>query len=94
MAGYHASSRITALMEQFRVNPDELSPVEAVKAIIRQLLEIGVELDLWKAQNAYFSVARETFPNVRTRAERGDAGASRWVDTFLSLGPRLQVRVA
>jgi alpha-amylase/alpha-mannosidase (GH57 family) len=73
MAGYHASSRITALMEQFRIDPDDLSPVEAVNTIIGKLQEIGVELDLWKAQNAYFSVAREVFPKIRARAERGAA---------------------
>jgi hypothetical protein len=80
-------------MEQFRMDPDDLSPVEAVNTIIVLLQEIGVELDLWKAQNAYFSVAREAFPKIRARAERGDAEASRWVETFLSLGPHLKVRV-
>ena len=57
------------------------------------LKEVGVEFDLWKAQNIFFSVARDALPSMTEREARGDDEAGEWVKTFRSLESHLGVRI-
>jgi len=91
-AGYRASGRITALMEQFRANPRDLAPAETAVSMIDLLQGAGVALDLWKAQNIFFSIAGKALPTFSGSAERGDAEAARWVETFQGFGSHFGVR--
>jgi alpha-amylase/alpha-mannosidase (GH57 family) len=90
--GFHGGGRITALMEEFSREPGDTAPVETVITIIVLLRKADVKLDLWKAQNIYFTASLEILPSWRIRAAAGEEEAERWVKIFLSLGSHLGVK--
>ncbi len=50
-------------------------------------------VDLSQAQNLFFKLLQDLYPNYAARAAQGEAGAKEWVSAFLNLGDRLRVRV-
>lgn len=64
------------------------------KAEMMSLSSLSVELDLWKAQNAYFSITKKLYRSMQERAEKGVDLAKRWIELFHRLGDRLHVKVA
>jgi hypothetical protein len=94
MAAYTAGAAVTSLMEQVGEEEKSLTVMETVRTILERLKEIEVDLNLWKAQNYYFSAAREVFPMMTRRSTAGEEGAVRWVELFENLGLHLGVRIA
>jgi hypothetical protein len=48
---------------------------------------------LWTAQNAWSEVRRTVFEELSQNGQQGDEEARSWVQHFLLLGERLEVRV-
>ena len=94
MVRFFAGARVTGLLEDFRRDPGELRSIREVANIIEILGRIDMKLDLWKAQNIYFSIAREMFHWVKERAETGDDEEVEWIEAFRNLEPLLGVRIA
>jgi len=93
MARYYSSARVAALLEQFRGEPASLPLLRSAVKIMELLKEIGVEFELWKAQNVFFSLARDVLPDMMKREARGEGEAGEWVEAFRSLEPHLGVRI-
>ncbi len=54
---------------------------------------LSLSLDLWKAQNNYFSLWNNVYRTMKDKAEKGDSFAGSWVENFLKLGYYLNVKV-
>jgi hypothetical protein len=91
--GFVATSWINAAVERLQGQPDEATIYQELENVLMLLESIHVEPDLWKAQNAHFSVARTLYPPMKERAEKGEEPAGRWVEWFRRLGDRLHVKV-
>jgi len=87
-----ASTKITSLMKAFSLNPEDASLMERMRAVLGLLKRIPVELDLWEAQNFYFSVARRLYKYKKKMAGKDDA-SGQWLEQFRDLGRNLKVRV-
>lgn len=94
MAAFTAGAAVTALMEQVGEEETSLAAMETVRTILGRLKEIDVDINLWKAQNFYFSAAREVFPKMAHRSVDGEEEAARWVELFEDIGLHLGVRIA
>jgi alpha-amylase/alpha-mannosidase (GH57 family) len=94
MAAYTAGATVTSLMEKVGREGTSLAAMETARTILEQLKGIKVDFNLWKAQNTYFSAAREVFPAMSRRSAAGEAEAGRWVEVFENLGRHLGVRIA
>jgi alpha-amylase/alpha-mannosidase (GH57 family) len=92
--GYIASVRIETLMESFAADPRDLQLLYAVEGVLRILQAPAIELDLMKAQNLHFHIARHHYPTIAEEARMGDKAAKEWKSLFDSLGTYLQVRSA
>ena len=92
--GFVAASWINSLMQKAEQRPDEMSILEKVENVLNSLSSLSVELDLWKAQNEYFSIKKKLWGVMQGRAEKGDGLAKRWVEVFHELGSRLHVKVS
>ncbi len=92
--GYMASARIETLMERFADDPRDLQLLNAVEGILRILKAPAIELDLMKAQNLHFRIARQLYQTIAEEAGRGDETAKEWISLFDSLGTYLQIRSA
>ena len=61
--------------------------------VLKLIIPLSVELDLLKAQNAYFSIEKERCSPMKERAEKGDDFAKRWSEAFHHLSSHLSVEV-
>jgi len=88
---YTISHTLEKLIEEFRAHPEQIPLLEKLGALIGLLQSLPFEVDLWKAQNAYYAMWQKVYPEFRSRA---DQEAQVWAGRFLSLGEKLSVRVA
>jgi hypothetical protein len=54
---------------------------------------MDLDIDLWKAQNTYFKLAKEIYPQKITQAENGNKSSQYWQELFEKIGEHLQVKV-
>ncbi len=87
-----ASRRITALMAAFAKDPDNISLLKRVEAIVGLQDALALSLDLWESQNILIAM-RGLYRKKHRKAAAGDAAARAWVEAFRRVGSRLKVRV-
>ncbi|RJQ55915.1 MAG: DUF3536 domain-containing protein [Nitrospiraceae bacterium] len=92
--GFVASSRITSLMEKLSRQPEDTPLVAGIEIILKLMSMLPLELDLWKAQNIYFSIGQKFYKTLRDRASKGESGQQKWVEAFRKLGYYLRVKIA
>jgi len=92
--GFVATSWINASVERLLERPEEATIYEKMENVLMLLGVLSIEPDLWKAQNAYFSIAKKLRGSMKERAERGEESAKRWIALFQKLGDRFHVKVA
>jgi alpha-amylase/alpha-mannosidase (GH57 family) len=91
--GFVATSWINSMMEKLRRQGEEAALIKKMENVLALLNSLSVEIDLWKAQNAYFSIGKTLYSLMKERADKEDDGAKRWVELFHRLGDRLHVKV-
>jgi hypothetical protein len=89
--GYIASSRIETLLERFTADPRDLQLLQTIERMMRILQAPSIKLDLMKAQNLHFRIARTLYQTITAEATRGDESAKQWIRLFDSLGTYLQI---
>ena len=89
---YVASRKINQLMIKFLQTPEETSLMVAMEAILRNVKQLHLELDLWLAQNIYFAVGKKFYHEKRQQIQENE-NARKWVAYFDSLGEILRVRI-
>jgi len=87
-----ASERITSIMEEFSKAPEEVEHLQKLQDLFRVLSALPMQLDLWKAQNTYFSIGEDHFQAMQQRAAAGDENATEWIEHFKGLGNYLHVK--
>lgn len=87
-----ASRKINTLMEKLYRTPEDISLLGTIEVTLRVLTALPLQLNLWKAQNIYFSISKELYRIMVEKAEKGNQSAKKWTDYFNSLGHYLQMR--
>jgi alpha-amylase/alpha-mannosidase (GH57 family) len=90
--GFVASQRVNSLMQGLDGTPEDTTLFETIEDVLRVLSAIPLELDLWKAQNIYFSIGTQRHDEMKKRADQGDSKAKTWLEHFTKLGEYLNVR--
>ncbi len=90
--GFVASERITSIMEELSKSPEEVEYLEKLQDLFGVLSALPLQLDLWKAQNTYFSIGEDRFQAMQQRAAAGDENAGEWIEHFKGLGDYLHVK--
>jgi len=88
-----ASSWLNLLMQKLYQQPEDLRLFEKIDNTLEVSKPLSLSLDLWKAQNNYFSIGKEFYNTMKRKAENGDGFAKSWVKEFLKLGYYLNVKV-
>jgi alpha-amylase/alpha-mannosidase (GH57 family) len=92
--GFAAGRRIELMMQGLAAKPDDAGMLRTLVETLRILKPLGLDIDLWKSQNVYFSLSRTLYKDARRRAARGDASAKEWLSGFEALGGFLSVSPA
>ncbi len=93
MIGYEATRKVNELMDKLSQNPEDTYILKKVENILEILLDLDLDLNFWKAQNAYFSVGKAIYHKMKDRADQ-DKDAERWIETFDKLGNYLNVKIS
>ena len=91
--GFTASTWVTSIMEKLNEDPEDLELIEKLDDALEALTPLHFSLDLWKAQNIYFSIGRNFFKTMKKKAAKKDDIAVHWIDRFLKLGNHLHVKI-
>lgn len=76
-----------------RDGPETVVLMEKLKDTLEVLSGLPLDLDLWRAQNVYFSLREDLLGRMEERAGKGEYEAKRWVEAFDALGMRLGIKV-
>jgi alpha-amylase/alpha-mannosidase (GH57 family) len=90
---FSVNAWVNAVMESLVSEPEQPQLFEQIIDVMEVLAPLSLSLNLWKAQNNYLSINRDTFTTMKSKAEKGDTAARQWVDTFIRLGHYLQVKI-
>jgi hypothetical protein len=89
--GFVVSQRINCLMREFSAEPNGIGFLEAIERIFGVLGNLNLELDLWAAQNIFFSIGKEHYDAMEKRAAQGEETARKWLELFNQVGESLSV---
>jgi alpha-amylase/alpha-mannosidase (GH57 family) len=91
--GYVAGKWITGTMERLNEEPEDILLIEKINDVIEASTPLALPLDLWKAQNIYFSIGRNLHGSMEEKAGKNESAAKEWLEAFLRLGHYLQVKI-
>ncbi len=91
--GFIASSWVNSIMEKLDKKPKDIELLEKINNTMELSTPLSLSLDLWKAQNIYFSIGRSYYKTMKEKAAKRDNFAQRWLKGFLKLGYYLHVRI-
>jgi len=90
--GFIANSWVNSIMERLNKYPDDIQLFEKIDNTMEVLKPLSLSLDLWKAQNLYFSLGKNFYTTMKEKAASGDSFAEKWLENFLILGNNLHVK--
>jgi alpha-amylase/alpha-mannosidase (GH57 family) len=89
--GLQASAKCTEIMDQIEREPDKLELMKTLVRLLEILLQLPMDLDLWKVQNVYFRMS-SLYREKLEAADASDDLARNWTQTFAQLGDLIQVK--
>jgi hypothetical protein len=84
---------IERVAERFFANPTELGRLKQLDAATGLVLAAPFDVAIWKVQNGFYHLLKSLFSDQQAKADQGDEEAGTWVESFMSLGRKLSVRV-
>jgi len=90
--GFRASSWINSMLKIIYENPESIELFEKTDKVMATLKPLSLEIDIWEAQNLYFSMGKKLYNKMKEKAESGDKSARKWVDAFRKLGYYLHIK--
>jgi hypothetical protein len=89
---YIASLWVTSHMEKAAQDPANLSLFQRITDVLKLLEPLSLNLNLWKAQNIYFSLKERLIEECGEKA-KSDESVQQCHDAFNELGQALRIKV-
>ncbi|MDH4028511.1 MAG: DUF3536 domain-containing protein, partial [Nitrospirota bacterium] len=90
---FTATAWVNSIMKKLIGQPEDIQLCRMIDRTLEAVSPLSLSLDLWNAQNIYFSISRSCYTAMKDKAEKGDRQAQEWVNNFLKLGHHLYVKV-
>jgi len=91
--GYYAGRKITGLIMQIESELHNLGLLEDIHSLISGLKKLELPLNLWKAQNIFFNIINDRYPDIVERKGRNIKNFERWNSLFKEVAMHLQLGV-
>lgn len=79
---YEVSAKINSLMEAFERSRDDIKLLSTIESMLNILSGIISDMDFQSAQNLFFTIGKEKYPQMKEKAAAHDNEASKWVELF------------
>lgn len=79
------------LFKQLQQTPHDITLLEEIENLLSIMQEMKTDLNLQKPQNIFFTIAKDTYPAIRHKADAGDQNAQNWVAHFTNLSQHLNL---
>ena len=86
---YEASAKITNLMEMFEQSREDVQLLSTIESALKILRSIVPDMDLQSAQNLFFTIGKEKYPETKEKAAAEDTEAAEWVQLFTLVAEHL-----
>jgi alpha-amylase/alpha-mannosidase (GH57 family) len=86
----HKLDRLAAWLREEPTRLERLQVLDQAVSLVRML---PFEVNLWKAQNAFYEILQSLYHRFQSEAKLGDESARNWLDQFRQLGDKLSVLV-
>jgi hypothetical protein len=86
--------RLEGLMGLLLNEPSNYELLVEMQNMIELLKSIPVEINYWRVQNIFYSIAMSNFKDFHRMAGEGQEKAAQWIDTFKHLGELLSFNVS
>ena len=90
---FEVSRKINRLMKRLEESPADVNLLETIEETFEILLTIVSEFNLQTAQNVFFAISKQTYPEMVKKAGLGDQTAKHWLEHFTSLAHYIGVTV-
>ena len=87
-----ATKKITGILEKFYNQPEDIKHLKKLSEMMKILLPLSLDLNLWEAQNLYFSIIKKSYAIMSAKSEKGDQMANEWLELFNLVGQHLQIK--
>ncbi|MFL6464219.1 MAG: DUF3536 domain-containing protein [Bryobacteraceae bacterium] len=84
---------VEGLAARFAGDPSNLNKLHALQNALKIVKQMPFNVNLWSAQNHVYATQTGVFQRIRKKAQRGDAHAQTWVDSYLALNEQLSIRM-
>ena len=91
--GFALKKTIKQISEELAANPKDLGILRKMEAASRLAYELPFHVIVWRAQNRYYQLLQEVYPEILKNAQQGDAQAAEWVHCFVAIGKNLCIRI-
>ena len=92
--GFALRKTIKRMSERLLENPSDLQLMVKIEMAAGLAKKLPFEVNIWKAQNNYYSMLHHVLPQFVERHRAGDAEAQEWMSHFIALGRNLSVSLA
>jgi alpha-amylase/alpha-mannosidase (GH57 family) len=93
LLAYVIKGQMDRRLERLVQSPDELPFLARAADLAEVIRALGLEVNLWKAQNLCLQMLKTLAPERREKAEQGEAAAREWLGHFYKLSEQLGFRV-
>jgi alpha-amylase/alpha-mannosidase (GH57 family) len=90
---YIAESNIGEMAQKFSDAPEDKTVMNTIVQFIKACDLLKLEINLGKAQNAYYTVGKKHLYEIKSRTLSGNKDAENWIGLFNLLGEYLKVRI-
>jgi hypothetical protein len=90
---YQITGWVSARLEDLQSRPFDLPSLNLIQQAFQFFGILQVDLDLWKAQNAYFKIGTAHLAKQKEKADAGDQVSRAWLEAYARLGSVLRVKV-
>ncbi len=88
-----ANASVNRQVARLAASSRDLTLLERIQKLLILLNELQLDLDIWQAQNTYFTVMLTMYASQAEQAESGDAQAKEWVRLVAAVGSQLRIKV-
>ncbi|HSV44000.1 MAG TPA: hypothetical protein VLJ10_05535, partial [Candidatus Bathyarchaeia archaeon] len=86
-----ATQKLDWLMTRLTRHSRDTKLLHLICEFLRVCQVLPLNLNVWRAQNIYFSMAQRLYPKIKGLAEQGDKDAQFWILKFEQLSKFLRV---